>query len=68
MGSSTNTAEAINRTISRLPSKHKTTRSPIKQEKAQISFVGCQQCTIYISEELTQNEADKTRQVKASLR
>lgn len=68
MGSSTNTAEAINRTISILPSKHKTTRSPIKQEKAQISFVGCQQCTIYISEELTQNEADKTRQVKASLR
>lgn len=49
-----------------LPSKHKTTRSPIKQKKARISFVGCQQCTIYISEELTQNEAEF--QGKASLR
>lgn len=49
-----------------LPSKHKTTRSSIKQKKAQISFVGCQQCTIYTSEELTQSEAEF--QGKTSLR
>lgn len=46
IGSSTNTAEANTGLSLILPSQHKTKKSPIKQNKPQLSFVGCQQHTM----------------------